>query len=113
MQQPDCRRKRRTAGRLGQARDALWPADPNLFVEDQPGKLAYSVQLTSSTSQHHASARDLVEPASLQTIPHQLESLLNPRRNNPDEQRFRHMIDMTVILFSNLWDSDHLTLVGT
>jgi hypothetical protein len=49
MQEPDGCRKRRAAGRLGQARNPLWPADPNLFVEDQSGELAYAMQLTSPT----------------------------------------------------------------
>ena len=88
MQEPDGRRKRRAAGRLGQARNPLWSADPNLFVEDQSGKLAHSMQLTSSTGQHHASARDFVKAAGFEAIAHQLKGLFDARRNDPDQQRF-------------------------
>src|SRR6516164_3576301 len=112
MQEPDGRRKRRAAGRLGQARDPLRPADSDLFVEDQSSKLAHSMQLTSPSGQHNAPACDFVEPAGLETIAHQLEGFFYAGRNDPDEQRFRHVIDMTLVLFADLGDSDRLSLIG-
>src|SRR5271166_4854178 len=113
MQEADGRRKRRAPRRFGQARNPLRPADSNLLVEDQSGKLTYPMQLTSPTGQHHAAARDFVKAAGLETIAHQLKGLFDARRNDPDKQRFRHVIDMTLILFADLWDSDRLALVGT
>src|ERR1700747_3027235 len=112
MQEPDGCRKCRAASRLRQARDPLRSADPNLFVEDQSCKLAHPMQLTSPTGQDNASAREFIKAASLQPISDKLEGLLDPRRDNADKQRFRHMIYMTVILLANLWDGDHLALVG-
>src|SRR6516162_3263519 len=111
MQEPDGRRKRRATRRFGEARNPLRPTDSNLLVEDQSGKLAYSLQLTSPTGQHHASARDFVEAAGFEAIAHQLKGLFDARRNYPDQQRFRHVIDMPLILFADLWDSDRLALV--
>src|SRR6516164_8221005 len=106
MQEPDGSRKRGAASRLGQARNPLWPPDTNLLVEDQPGKLTHSVQLTSPTGQHHASPRDFVEPAGLEAIAHQLKGLLDSWRNDPHKQRFRHVIDVALVLFADLRDSD-------
>src|SRR6516165_11924522 len=112
MQEPDGRRKRRATRRFGQACNPLRPTDSNLLVEDQSGKLAYSLQLTSPTGQHHASAGDFVEAAGFETIAHQLKGLFDARRNDPDQQRFWHVIDMPLILFADLWYSDRLALVG-
>src|SRR6516225_355573 len=112
MQEPDSRRKCGAAGRLGQARNPLRPADANLFVEDQSGKLAHPVQLTSPTGQHHASPCDFVEPAGLETIAHQLKGLLDSWRNDPHKQRFGNVIDMTLVLFADLRDSDRFALVS-
>src|SRR3984893_10025038 len=112
MQEPGSGRKGRAAGRLGQSGDALRPADPDLFVEDQSGNVACPVQLTGAAGQHDAPARDLVEPARLQPIADELKGLLDARRNDPDEQRFRHMIDVPLFLLADLRDGNHLALVS-
>src|SRR6516225_2704011 len=112
MQEPDGRRKRRATRRFRQTRNPLRATDSNLLVQDQSGKLAHSMQLTSPTGQHHASACDFVEAAGFETIAHQLKGLFDARRNDPDQQRFWHVIDMPLILFADLWYSDRLALVG-
>src|SRR5215468_1954048 len=112
MQESGCGRKGWTAGRFSQTGDALRPPYPHLLIEDQAGKLSRAVQLTGAPSQHDPPARYLVEPACLQTIAREFEGFFDPRCDNSDEQRFGHVIDMPVILLTDLRDGDHLALVG-
>src|SRR5262249_24076542 len=106
MQQSRGRRKSRAVGRLGKASDPLRTPYPHLLIEDDPGNLPRSVQLTGSAGQHDAAAGDLVEPARLKAIAHQLERLLDPRGDDPDEQRSRHMVDLSVLLLADWRDGD-------
>src|ERR1700746_3703071 len=72
MQEPGGCRKGGAAGRFRQSSYLLRPPSPDLLVEDQSGELTSAVQLTCPTRQYHTSACNLVEPARLQTIAHQL-----------------------------------------
>ena len=111
MQQPGGGRKRRTVRRLGQPLDPHRPADPDLLVEDEPGEFARPVHLAGAAGQHDAAAGDLVAAARVEPVAHQLEGLLEARRDDADEQRFRHMADLAVFLFADLRHRDHLALV--
>src|SRR5215467_9231551 len=112
MQKPGGGRKSRSAGRFRQAGNVLRPSDPNLFVEDQRRELPRSVELTRTAGQYDPAAGDLVEPAGLQTIAHELERLLDSWRDNSNEQGFGHVIDLAVVLLTDLRNGDHLALVG-
>src|SRR5215472_3036060 len=109
MQQPGSRRKSWTAGRFGEPRDPLRPAHPHLLVENQPSEFPRAVQLASPAGKHDPAAGHFVEAARLQPIAHQLEGLLDARRDDADEQGFGYMVDV-LLLLADLRDGDHLTL---
>ena len=69
------------------------------------------MQLAGAAGQHDAAAGDLVEAARLEPVAHQLEGLLEARRDDADQQRFRHVIDVAVLLLADLRHGDHLALV--
>jgi len=94
-----------------QAVDAHRSPDSHLLVEDQPGQLAHPVQLAGTARQHDPPPGDLVNAARFQPVAHQLEGLLDARRNDADEEGFRHMVHMAVFLFADRRNGDRLALV--
>ncbi len=88
------------------------PADANLLVEDERGQLARARKLAGAAGQHDAAADDLVEARGFEPVAHQLEGLLEARRDDADEQRFRHVVGLAVIVLADLRHRDHLALVG-
>src|ERR1700730_2442566 len=84
----------RSARRLGQPFNAKRSADANLLVENECGELARAWQLAGAAGQHDEAAGALVEAAVLEPVAHQLERLLEPRRDDADEERARHLVGL-------------------
>src|SRR5579885_2799803 len=111
MQQPRRGRKGRAVRRFGEAREAQRAADADILVEDQRGQLAHPMKLAGAAGEDDAAAGDLVEAADLEAMAHQLEGLFQARRDDADEQRFRHVVDVAVLLFADLRHRDGFALV--
>src|SRR5215471_9165114 len=90
LNEAGARREGRPTRCLGKPRNPQGPADANLLVEDQSRELAHAGELSRSAREHDAAAREFVEAARLQRAAHELESLLQPGRDDPDQERLRH-----------------------
>src|SRR5260370_15708587 len=59
-------REGRSMCRLGQSADPRRSAATHLLIEDMPGQLAHSMQLTVAPRQHNTPAGDVIQAARLQ-----------------------------------------------
>src|ERR1700689_4092791 len=73
-------------------------ADADLLVENVAGQLAGARQLAGTAGQHHAAPGRLVEARGDKTVAHQLEGLLDARRDDSDQDRFRHVVGVAFVL---------------
>src|SRR6266851_4419839 len=111
QQQSGGGRETRAVRRFGEPADPRRTPDPDLLVEDQPGQFAGAVQLAGAAGQHHPAAGDLVEAARFEPVAHHFEGLLDARRDDADQQRFRHVVDVAILFLADLRHRDRLALV--
>src|SRR6202167_5948082 len=102
----------RSPGRFGQPLDAQRTAYADLLVENVAGQFARARQLAGAAGQHHAAPGRLVEARGDETVAHQLEGLLDARRDDSDQDRFRHVVGVAFVFLAHQRHGDGLALVG-